>query len=93
MADALYIYAYDITDDRRRVRASRLLEDHGARVQHSVFEIIQSARESDLLVQAVERELEPGDRLRVYSMSLSAVAAVHCYGGAPVQEGRDWWLL
>ncbi len=93
MADALYIYAYDIANDRRRVRAARLLGDHGARVQHSVFEVIQSADESARLVHKVERELEPGDRLRVYAMPLASVSTIHCYGGAPVQQGRDWWLL
>lgn len=93
MPDMLHIWAYDISDDRRRQRVARLLEDHGARVQHSVFEIVQTKAEAGRLAEAVERELLPGDRLRIYPLSMGDVGIIHCYGGAPVQEGSDWWLL
>ena len=32
-----YLIAYDIPDDRRRSRVSRVLQEFGDRVQHSVF--------------------------------------------------------
>ena len=34
----LTVIAYDVTDDRRREKVSTLLEDHGVRVNYSVFE-------------------------------------------------------
>ena len=33
-----YTVAYDITDDKRRNRVSKILKDFGTRVQYSVFE-------------------------------------------------------
>lgn len=34
----LTVIAYDVADDRRREKVSTLLEDHGVRVNYSVFE-------------------------------------------------------
>ena len=36
---SLYLIAYDISDNKRRVRLARELESWGLRVQHSVFEV------------------------------------------------------
>lgn len=35
---AFVVVAYDIADDRRRERVSKILEGYGERVQYSVFE-------------------------------------------------------
>jgi len=37
--------SYDIANDRRRSRVAHLLEDHGKRVQYSVFDCILNERE------------------------------------------------
>jgi CRISPR-associated protein Cas2 len=89
----LHVYAYDITDDRRRVRAAHLLENEGARVQHSVFEVIQSHEAAKSLSGKLMEILAPGDKLRVYSMPIAQISNIICYGGTPVQEGADYWLL
>jgi CRISPR-associated protein Cas2 len=34
----MYIIAYDITDDRERLRVSRVLDGYGQRVQDSVYQ-------------------------------------------------------
>jgi len=34
----IYLIAYDVEDDKQRLRISNLLEDYGVRVQRSVFE-------------------------------------------------------
>ena len=34
------VVSYDITCDRRRSKVARTLEDHGKRVQYSVFDCI-----------------------------------------------------
>jgi CRISPR-associated protein Cas2 len=41
----LTVIAYDIADDRRRQRVSSFLEDHGERVNFSVFECDLDRRE------------------------------------------------
>ena len=35
-----YLVTYDITDDQRRTKVAKILEDFGDRVQYSVFEMI-----------------------------------------------------
>ncbi|MEY2943500.1 MAG: hypothetical protein RLY97_1514 [Pseudomonadota bacterium] len=95
MAEAvrLYIFAYDMQNDRARARVARILEEEAVRVQGSVFEGILSAATAARLTQRVEARMEPGDRLRVYQMPLSQLDHVHCMGGLPVQQGADYWLL
>lgn len=93
MTDRVYIYAYDIADDRRRAKVSDLLADHGARIQHSLFEVVQTTTQAAALCRLVDSLLLPGDKLRVYPLPFGAIPDVHCYGGAPMQEGQDWWLL
>ena len=34
-----YLVAYDISDDQRRLKVARILDDFGDRVQYSVFEM------------------------------------------------------
>lgn len=43
----VHLIAYDIPDDRRRTRVSKLLESYGDRVQYSVFMI--SARPARII--------------------------------------------
>jgi len=45
MARRRYLVTYDIVDDKRRSRAARALENHGDRLQYSVFRCDLNARE------------------------------------------------
>lgn len=38
MSELFLVVAYDIPDDRRRLRVARILEGYGERLQYSVFE-------------------------------------------------------
>jgi CRISPR-associated protein Cas2 len=54
-AERVYLLSYDIADDARRERLSRLLESRGQRVQWSVFEVISTEEGiSALLAEASE---------------------------------------
>jgi len=63
------LFAYDITDDRRRERAAKILEGYGFRVQKSLFECFL---EEDLIREAIGRLMEvidpEEDDLRVYRL-------------------------
>ena len=89
----LFIFAYDVTDDRRRARVAHLLEQDAARVQDSLFEAMLRPALADQLADKVKRLLLPGDRLRVYSVPRHEIDRIVAYGGAPVQQGEDYWLL
>jgi CRISPR-associated protein Cas2 len=67
-----YLICYDITNDRRRDRVSRLLEGYGMRVQKSVFECVLTPDQYALLQKRFQtkRYLNPNeDQLRFYPLS------------------------
>ena len=92
-ATRLFVFAYDVSHDRRRARVAALLENNAARVQESVFEALLTPAAGQALTAHVKRLLEPNDRLRVYSLPSREIPAVVCHGGPPVQELADYWLL
>jgi len=65
-----FVIAYDVSDDRKRLKIARILDNFGDRVQGSVFEL--PAIDRNLLaacLKEVDRiELSPGDSVRVYPL-------------------------
>jgi CRISPR-associated protein Cas2 len=65
----LTVIAYDIADDRRRHRVSTFLEDHGWRVNYSVFECDLNPREFDQVQTHLARLINPReDRVLFYQL-------------------------
>ncbi len=63
----LTIFAYDISDDRRRTRVASVLAEYGQRVQQSVFEGRVTDAERRRAVDRVSRLLDAAtDSLLVY---------------------------
>ncbi len=63
----LYVIAYDIADDGRRLRVAEILKDFGRRVQFSVFEAGLDAPLLDRLRARVAREIDAeDDSVRIY---------------------------
>lgn len=69
-ADALrYLVCYDIPDTPRRDKIARKLDDYGARVQYSVFEMVLDHRLFDNLVADLNALIDPAqDRVNVYAL-------------------------
>lgn len=78
----MFVVAYDIEDDARRLRISRLLEGYGTRVQKSVFECDIDDRQFGRLLRRLAPLLVPGDGLRVYRLARED-ADVLVLGGPP----------
>ncbi len=75
---------YDISDDRRRARLSRVLADFGRRVQLSVFEADLSQERFERLLLRLRRLVHPGeDRIRVYRLCEACRARVVVVSGMP----------
>jgi CRISPR-associated protein Cas2 len=73
----LLVVAYDITDDRRRVRLHTLLLGYGEPVQESVFECEVSVRQKRALQRRVARLIDrQGDRVRYYTLCADCAALV-----------------
>jgi CRISPR-associated protein Cas2 len=89
----LYVFTYDISDDRRRRGVARLLEDRGVRVQESVFEVRDRHDAIVRLAARIKRRMMPPDSLRVYPVPGSVLRWCITHGGAPVSENGDYYLF
>lgn len=89
----LHVIAYDIANDRRRLRVSRLLERSGVRVQESVFELRSSRSEIERLAARAKRLMMPEDSLRIYPVPSTVLPWCIAHGGAPVPEPGDYFLF
>jgi len=67
MGRDFYVLAYDMSNDRRRAKISKIMESVGERVQGSVFEAYLTAQELEKLLQRVGKVLKKEeDSLRIY---------------------------
>jgi CRISPR-associated protein Cas2 len=77
----LLVVAYDVADDRRRIRLHTLLLGWGTPVQESVFECVVDERQARTLKERVRRAIRSGeDRINFYP--LCAACAVKAEDGA-----------
>lgn len=64
------IVTYDISDNKLRKHFSKFLEKYGVRVQFSVYEIQNSKRVLDIVLNAIElkfkKRFEGGDSIYVF---------------------------
>lgn len=64
------IVTYDISDNKLRSHFSKFLEKYGVRVQFSVYEIQNSKRVLDIVLNAIEmkfkKRFEGGDSIYVF---------------------------
>jgi len=78
-----YIACYDVPDNRRRQRIAKCLDDFGARVQYSVFELVLDRPLFDKMVQQLGELIDPDqDRLIVYPLCAACARKIH-------REGRS----
>jgi len=83
-----------VSENRRRRRVARLLEDAATRVQYSVFEVRMSASRAAAIGQRVAAMLGPGDSLRVYAVGADGLERSRVYGdGAPFEPEDGYWLV
>ncbi|MGG7566573.1 CRISPR-associated endonuclease Cas2 [Rhodovulum sp. DZ06] len=92
--EMLTVFTYDVSDNRRRRRIARLLEDESTRVQRSVFEARMSRRRASRLGRRIEDLLGPGDSLRVYAVGADGMARSEVYGdAAPFESAEGFWVV
>ena len=85
------VVAYDIADDRRRVRVMKLLKGYGEHIQESVFECDLDAARTRRLVRALRALIDPqADNVRLYALCRQDVARIGQLGvPRPVQLARE----
>ena len=87
------VITYDISRTRTRNRIAAILEDNAVRVQKSVFEARLTAPAAETLFERLTMLLDEGDTLRMYALSASGLLRSKAYGGAPICDDGDYWLL
>jgi len=80
------LVSYDITENRLRNRAARILLDYGIRIQYLVFELVdvpESAwRQCERRLKALK--LGPSDSIRMYFLCRSCVQGARVLGKGPI---------
>ena len=79
----LVVVVYDVPDDKRRLKLSKLLEGYGRRVQFSVFECFLTLEEMRKLHGTVAKKVKPDDDVRFYWITEDAVSRVLTLGSKP----------
>lgn len=86
---ALYVVAYDISDDRRRTRVHKVLSGFGKWTQYSLFECHLTQKQLLQLEARLERHLKPEeDSIRFYYICEKCVVKARTVGGPPPQEEK-----
>ncbi|KGY10360.1 CRISPR-associated endonuclease Cas2 [Vibrio sinaloensis] len=81
----VYLVCFDIENDKKRRRLSKLLLSYGERVQYSVFEItLKSDASLKTLTKQCKRHVEQGDSLRFYALPFNARQASFDIDGEPI---------
>ena len=89
----LYVFAYDVSDDAKRLKLARALEGEGVRVQGSVFELRITHERAMMLGNGLKQFLDRGDSLRIYHVPDMALRFSATYGGAPLPPPGDYLLF
>jgi CRISPR-associated protein Cas2 len=94
MARMRHVLSYDITNDKRRRKLVKLMEQVALRVQYSVFETSLSVKEVRLLVQESLEFVCPseGDSLRIYRICKTCAEHFHQIGGREIDWEKDFVL-
>lgn len=73
----LYVIAYDLEDDKRRLALSRLLENEGGeRINLSVFECMLTHRELEMIKAEAMRLINPHtDQVAIYQICRACYTA------------------
>ncbi len=67
----LVLIIYDITDNKRRSKFVKLMENYGVRVQKSAFEAIISTKQYNSLIERIPYYITDEDNIRVYRLKLT----------------------
>lgn len=85
-----YVIAYDISDNRRRLKVAKLLDSLGFRVQGSVFEGYLTVQEIERLTRALKNAIQlDKDSLRLYPLCESCRGKVTLLGDCIVNKPPD----
>ena len=89
----LWMIAYDISDHKIRRTVSNHLQDHGLRVQYSVFECRLKKKQLQQLRQTLSKLIEKTDKIRWYPLCNWCEADIQWQGTGKPVETDEYHLL
>lgn len=87
----LVVVIYDVSDNKRRLKVSKVLSGFGKRVQKSAFECIINRKQYDMLLERLKKVIGEEDLLRVYK--ISGGADVKIWGDISLTEFEEDIIL
>lgn len=80
-SDSFLLIAYDIANDRRRVKVHKLLTGFGVQVQESVFECVVEEADRNRLLNRLSALGKRGDNIRIYHLCASCRLRIQDHNG------------
>ncbi|MEO2069461.1 MAG: CRISPR-associated endonuclease Cas2 [Desulfurobacteriaceae bacterium] len=82
-----YLVTYDISDDRKRDKVIKLLNEHGKRVQLSCFEIEITSEKIDSLISDLEKVIDSEtDKIFFFPISEYSIPLVKKLGKSDIEH-------
>ncbi|HXG22459.1 MAG TPA: CRISPR-associated endonuclease Cas2 [Methylomirabilota bacterium] len=90
-----YLVTYDISDDRRRSQAAKILEDFGDRVQYSVFEMeLERFEQFTEMRCRLEKIVDlKTDSVRIYFLCQGCHTKVTILGQGEVYQDQEVYIV
>lgn len=93
MTKQFIVISYDISDDKRRRKVMKTLEDYGTRVQYSVFECRLLPAELNRLRKLLRPHVHPTeDNIRFYFIGAEDVGRIQMLGSGQVTEDKMFFI-
>lgn len=88
------VVSYDIVDDKRRNRLSKLLENYGSRVQYSVFEcILDGAKLKEMKEEVLKIIDKNEDSVRFYAICEGCLKKLDIMGTGEIVSYADFYII
>ena len=88
------LISYDIEDDKKRTKVSKLLENYGTRVQYSVFECLINMEQLKTIKEKTKKIINlETDSIRFYSICDSCVNRIEIVGIGEVSKDIDFYII
>jgi len=89
-----YIISYDIIDDKRRAKVSKILENYCTRVQYSVFETLLEVDKYEEMISELNKIIDKTeDSIRIYKLCDACSKKVTIYGIGEVLKDKEMYII
>jgi CRISPR-associated protein Cas2 len=90
-----YLVTYDISNDQRRTKVAKILEDFGDRVQYSVFEMeLDRADQLDEMQVRLEKVIDSqADSIRIYFLCQGCQTKIAILGQGKVYQDEEVYII